>query len=96
METRNSTDKNLHFGDIHELARRVNEVPAPSCQKSTEMSKSKKVSNRKGMSQDIKPVPEFHSSTEDKADAEVPKLVTGGAKEDNGKPLAQQILLATF
>ena len=96
METRNSTDKNLHFSDIHELVRRVNEVPAPSCQKSTEMSKSKKVSNRKGMSQDIKPVPEFHSSTEDKADAEVPKLVTGGAKEDNGKPLAQQILLATF
>ena len=96
METRNSTDKNLHFGDIHELARRVNEAPTPSWQKSTEMSKPKKVSNRKRMSQDSKPVPEFHSSTEDKADAEVPKLVTGGAKEDNGKPLAQQILLATF
>ena len=85
MESRNSTDKNLHFGDIHELARRVNEAPTPSWQKSTEMSKPKKVSNRKRMSQDSKPVPEFHSSTEDKADAEVPKLVTGGTKEDNGK-----------
>ena len=85
METRNSTDKNLHFGDIHELVRRVNEATAPSWQKSTEMSKPKKVSNRKRMSQDSKPVPEFHSSTVDKADADVPKLVTGGAKEDNGK-----------
>ena len=85
METRNSTDKNLHFGDIHELVRRVNEAPAPSWQKSTEISKPKKVSNRKRMSQDSKPVPEFHSSTVDKADADVPKLVTGGAKEDNGK-----------
>ena len=85
METRNSTDKNLHFGDIHELVRRVNEAPAPSWQKSTEMSKPKKVRNRKTMSQDSKTVPEFHSSTEDKADAEVPKLVTGGTKEDNGK-----------
>ena len=73
METRNSTDKNLHFGDIHELVRRVNEAPTPSWQKSTEMSKPKKVSNRKRMSQDSKSVPEFHSSTEVKADAEVPK-----------------------
>ena len=85
METRNSTDKNLHFGDIHELVRRVNEAPAPSWQKSTEMSKPTKVRNRNTMSQDSKTVPEFHSSTEDKADAEVPKLVTGGTKEDNGK-----------
>lgn len=85
METRNSTDKNLHFGDIHELVRRVNEAPTPSWQKSTEMSKPKKVSNRKHMSQDSKPVPEFHSSTEDKADAEVPKCSTDGTKDDNGK-----------
>ena len=85
METRNSTDKNLHFGDIHELVRRVNEATAPSWQKSTEMSKPKKVSNRKRMSQDSKPVPEFHSSTEDKADAEVPKRSTDGTKDDNGK-----------
>ena len=85
METRNSTDKNLHFGDIHELVRRVNEAPTPSWQKSTEMSKPKKVSNRKHMSQDSKPVPEFHSSTEDKANAEVPKRSTGGTKDDNGK-----------
>ena len=37
------------------------------------------------MSQDSKPVPEFHSSTEDKADAEVPKRSTDGTKDDNGK-----------
>lgn len=85
METRNSTDKNLHFGDIHELVRRVNEAPTPSWQKSTEMSKPKKVSNRKRISHDTKSVPEFHSSTEDKADAEVPKRSTDGTKDDNGK-----------
>lgn len=85
METRNSTDKNLHFGDIHELVRRVNEAPTPSWQKSTGMPKPKKVRNRKTMSQDSKPVPEFHSSTEDKANAEVPKRSTGGTKDDNGK-----------
>ena len=85
METRNSTDKNLHFGDIHELVRRVNEAPTPSWQKSTEMSKPKKVSNRKRISHDTKSVPEVNSSTEDKADAEVPKRSTDGTKDDNGK-----------
>ena len=40
MENRNSTDKKLNFGDIHELLRQANEAPAPSWYKSAEESKS--------------------------------------------------------
>ena len=41
MDNRNSTDKKLNFGDIHELLRQANEAPAPSWYKSAEESKPK-------------------------------------------------------
>ena len=53
MDNRNSTDKKLNFGDIHELLRQANEAPAPSWYKSAEESKPKAKEANDFPSQDV-------------------------------------------
>ncbi len=80
MDNRNSTDKKLNFGDIHELLRQVNEAPAPSWHKSTEESKPKKARGKKRVSPHAEPIPEITWDEKNKAESEVPKF---GIEEEN-------------
>lgn len=87
MDNRNSTDKKLNFGDIHELLRQANEAPAPSWQASVEEPKPKKARSKKRMTPNAEPIPEITWSEKDQAESEVPKFgIEDEAKEANDFP----------
>lgn len=87
MDNRNSTDKKLNFGDIHELLRQANEAPAPSWQASVEEPKPKKMKSKKRMTPHTEPIPEITWGEKDKAESEVPKFgIEDEAKEANDFP----------
>lgn len=82
MDNRNSTDKKLNFGDIHELLRQANEAPAPSWYKSAEESKPKKERCKKRVSPHAEPIPEISWDEKDKSESDVANLSLGdGSKE---------------
>ncbi|MGN1253572.1 MAG: hypothetical protein ACI4T9_03215, partial [Prevotella sp.] len=80
MDNRNSTDKKLNFGDIHELLRQVNEAPAPSWQASVEEPKPKKMKRKKRVTPHAEPIPEISWGGKDQAEPKEPKF---GIKEEN-------------
>lgn len=87
MDNRNSTDKKLNFGDIHELLRQANEAPAPSWQASEEEPKPKKARSKKRMTSNAEPIPEITWSEKNKAESEMPKFgIEDEAKEANDFP----------
>lgn len=87
MDNRNSTDKKLNFGDIHELLRQANEAPAPSWYKSAEESKPKKERCKKRVTPHAEPIPEITRGEKNKAESEVPKFgIEDEAKEANDFP----------
>lgn len=87
MGNRNSTDKKLNFGDIHELLRQANEAPAPSWQASVEEPKPKKMKSKKRMTPHTEPIPETSWGGKDQAEPKKPKFgIEDEAKEANDFP----------
>lgn len=87
MENRNSTDKKLNFGDIHELLRQANEAPAPSWYKSAEESKPKKMKSKKRMTPHTEPIPEISWGGKDQSEPKKPKFgIEDGSKEVSDSP----------
>lgn len=87
MDNRNSTDKKLNFGDIHELLRQANEAPAPSWYKSAEEPKPKKMKRKKRMTPYTEPIPEITWGEKNKAESEVPKFgIEDEARDANDFP----------
>ena len=87
MDNRNSTDKKLNFGDIHELLRQANEAPAPSWQASVEEPKPKKARSKKRMTPHTEPIPEISWGGKDQAEPKKPKFGIGdGSKEVSDSP----------
>ena len=87
MENRNSTDKKLNFGDIHELLRQANEAPAPSWYKSAEESKPKKMKSKKRMTPHTEPIPEISWGGKDQSEPKKPKFgIEDEAREANDFP----------
>lgn len=87
MDNRNSTDKKLNFGDIHELLRQANEASAPSWQASVEEPKPKKMKRKKRVTPHAEPIPEISWGGKNKAESEVPKFgIEDEAREANDFP----------
>lgn len=87
MENRNSTDKKLNFGDIHELLRQANEAPAPSWYKSAEESKPKKERCKKRVTPHAEPIPEISWGGKDQSEPKKPKFgIEDEAREANDFP----------
>ena len=87
MDNRNSTDKKLNFGDIHELLRQANEAPAPSWYKSAEESKPKKMKSKKRMTPHTEPIPEISWGGKDQSEPKKPKFgIEDEAREANDFP----------
>jgi hypothetical protein len=87
MNNRNSTDKKLNFGDIHELLRQANETPAPSWQASVKEPKPKKMKSKKRMTPNAEPIPETSWGGKNQAEPKKPKFgIEDEAKEANDFP----------